>query len=131
MRQILRLHFCFLILVAASFFVTSTSWAEGSLLWSQVRAEIAKNDPFLSEYITKTFDVSPVGTGIRVGHDDKGNSLVPGLGVGQRIPPYEFYAKPIGTAGDYTLSIKLEPVDFETDKVTLWTLTLRKRRSSD
>jgi len=111
--------------------LTSTCLAGGSVGWDQVRSEIAKDDPFMADYIAKNFEVRSVGGAVRDGHDKDGNSLVPSLEVGTRIPPYEFPAKPLGAPGDFTLYIKLEPTYFENSKTTLWVLTLRKRLPTD
>jgi hypothetical protein len=103
--------------------------AGGSIGWDDVRKQIAKDDPFLADYIAKNFEMRPSGGAVRVGHDRDGNSLVEGVEVGTRIPPFEFPAKPRGAAGDYTLYLVFEP--YGDNKTTLWTLTLRKRLPTD
>ena len=105
-------------------------FAGGSIGWDEVVPQITKDDPFLTGFIAKNFDVSPIGIGVRVGHDKDGNSLVPGVGVGTRIPPIEFYAKPKGAAGDYTLCITLE--HFNADQKDLrWQMAIRHKLASD
>jgi len=111
--------------------LTTMCLAGGSIGWDQVRAEIAKDDPFLANYIAKNFEMRYSGGAVRVGHDKDGNSLVPGMGVGARMPPYEFPAKPLGASGDFTLFITLNPDSFDNGKTILWVLTLRKRLPSD
>ncbi len=121
----------FLAVLAAYLVIMAPCRAGGSIDWDHVRNEIAKDDPFLADYIAKNFEMSPSGGGLRVGHDKDGNSLVPGVEAGTRIPPYEFRAKPLGAAGDYTLNVTLDVGSFENGKATLWTLTLRKMLPSD
>ena len=93
--------------------------------------EIAKDDPFLVQFIDKTFEMSRSGGGLRVGHDRDGNSLVPGVGVGTRLPPFDFLAKPIGQDGDFTLHVTLEPADLGDPKATLWVIQVRKRLATE
>ena len=131
MNSISRFGTCLGVFFAFYLATTIMGLAGGSVGWDQVRTEIAKDDPFMADYIAKTFDMRPSGGAIRVGHDDQGNSLAPPLGVGSRIPPYEFPAKPRGAPGCYTLYITLEPNCFDNGKTTLWVLTLRKILPSD
>ena len=131
MKSISRFYLSLLVLLAAYFALTAACLAGGSVGWDQVSAEVAKGDPFLADYIAKNFDVNHVGGAMRIGHDKDGNSLVPEMEVGDRIPPYEFYAKPRGGSGDYTLYITLDENSFDNGKTTLWVLSLRKRLPTD
>ena len=131
MNALLRSSIILPTVLAAYISLTMPSLAGGSIGWDQVRAEIAKDDPFMADYIVRNFEVRRVGGGVRVGRDKDGNSLVPGLEVGTRIAPFDFPAKPLGAPGDYTLQLKLEPQSFDDGKTTLWTLTLRKRLPTD
>jgi hypothetical protein len=131
MKAIPRLGLNLLVLFATYLILTTTCLAGGSIGWDRVSAEIAKDDPFLADYIAKNFEMRYSGGAVRVGHDKDGNSLVPCMEVGERMPPYEFPAKPLGAPGDFTLYITLEPRSFNNDKTTLWVLTLRKRLPSD
>ena len=120
------------VFVLGLLFAFSTSClAGGSLGWTEVSAQIAKEDPFLSDYIAKTFDVRSIGLGVRVGHDKDGNSLVPGLEVGERIAPFDFLAKPRGAAGDFTLLLTFESESYDDGKTNVWTVKVRKRLPID
>ena len=121
------------LVVAAAFYWSSAtaSHAGGSIGWPQVHDEIAKDDPFLVQFIDKTFEMRRSGGGVRVGHGKDGNSLVPGVGVGTRLPPFDFLAKPIGQDGDYTLHVTLEPAEVSDPKSTLWVVHVRKRLPTD
>jgi hypothetical protein len=110
---------------------STTCRAGGSIGWTEVSAKIAKEDPFLFDYIARTFDVKYVGGGVRVGHDKDGNSLVPGLEVGERIAPFEFLAKPRGAAGDFTLLLTFDTESYDDGKTNVWTVTVRKRLPMD
>ncbi len=57
--------------------------------------------------------------------------MVPGEEVGTRLPPYNFFAKPKGENGDYTLYLTIEPVDSDDGKTTLWQITIRKKLPAD
>ena len=119
------------LLLAAFLANVSPARAGGSILWTTVHDEIATDDPFLVQFIDKTFEMRRSGGGVRVGHDKDGNSLVPGVGVGTRLPPFDFLAKPIGQDGDYTLHITLEPAEVSDPKSTLWVIHVRKRLPAD
>ena len=107
-------------------------FAGGSIDWDQVKAEITKDDPFMADFITSQFDLQPVGDAVRIGHDKDGNSLAPELGgVGKRIPPYNFLAKPKAANGDFTLVMTLEPIASSDSKKTNWQITIRKRADHD
>lgn len=82
----------------------------------------------MASFISQHFDIAPSGGALRVGHDSEGKSMVEGLGIGTRLPPYDFNAKPKGSAGDYTLNLTFEPVSFDDGKTTEWQMTIRKKR---
>ena len=103
----------------------SRCWAGGSIGWEEVIQNITKDDPSLATYITEHFDVAPIGGAVRVGHDTDGKSLDPPYEVGQRIPPYDFEAKPKGAKGDYTLLLNFEPTSIASGKHVRWQMTLR------
>jgi len=117
-------------LLLVPFALTVSCMAGGSIDWERVSAEITKDDTFLATFIAQHFDVARSGLAVRVGHDRAGNSTVPGLGIGTRLPPYDFYAKPKGSAGDFTLQLILEPISFDNGKTTTWQVTIRKKRES-
>ena len=74
--------FCFL---SIELFLPRTALAKGSILWQEVKAEIAKTDPALVGIIENHFIVDRTGLAMRFGaHQGE-------LG-GMRIQPYEFEA---------------------------------------
>ena len=107
------------------------SFAGGSISWTEVQAQIQKDDPFLADYIAAHLTVNRVGGALRVGHDDNGNSMVPGLQIATRLPPYHFYAKPKEENGDYTLYLTFEPSESGDGKTTVWQITIRKKLPAD
>lgn len=102
--------------------------AGGSISWDEANLQIKKEDPFMSAYITKYFDVESIGDAIRVGSDVHGNSTVRGVGVGTRLPPYEFCAKPKNTSGNCNLHITINP---SSDEEQVWEVAVRKKLKSD
>ena len=100
--------------------------AGGSISWEEVRARIATDDPFIAAFIAEHLDVARGGSALRVGHDKDGNSLVTGYGVGERIPPYDFVAKPKGAAGEFSMEIHLEELWYEKEKKVRWQLTIKQ-----
>ena len=104
--------------------LTVHAFACGSISWKEVLTKITKDDPDFAELVQKQFDVADIGVGVRVGHDKDGKSLAPPFEVGERIPPYDFDAKPKGAAGDFTLRLSFEPTSIVTGKVNRWQMTL-------
>lgn len=131
MHAALQLRFRLVLLLLTLIAPSVSCMASGSIGWEQVSAEITKGDAFLSNYIAQHFDVATSGGALRVGKDQAGNSTVPGLGIGTRLPPYDFNAKPKGSDGDFTLHITLEPISFDNYKTTMWQITIRKKRESE
>jgi hypothetical protein len=106
-------------------------FAGGSVDWERVSKEINKDDKFLAAYIAQNFDIATSGGAQRVGYDQSGNSTVPRLEIGTRLPPYDFNAKPKGSLGDFTLHITMEPISSDNGKTTTWQVTIRKKRDSE
>ncbi len=79
---------------AFSFARLANVFAGGSIGWTEVQAQINKEDPFLAAFITEHLEFNHAGGAVRVGHDSEGKSTVSGLEIGTRLPPYQFYAKP-------------------------------------
>lgn len=81
------------------------AFAWGSIDWLEVKSRIAKSDSPLVGMIEKSFVVSPVGTGMRLG---------PRFGErqGERIAPYRFHAENRKTKEEVYLVIE-ESDDFE------------------
>ena len=115
------------LLLVGLMLIPSLVQAGGSITWDEVLNQIKKDDPFLANYITENFDMARSGGGIRVGHDKNGNSMVEGLGVGTRIPPYDFWGKPKGSKGDFNLHLMFEPI-FQDDgsKPPFWMIKISR-----
>jgi len=120
-------------IACAAFFLNWSvcCFAGGSVGWDQVRAEIMRDDPGLLAFIETHFDIRHSGGAVRVGRDASGNATIPELGVGARIPPYEFYAKPKDTPGDYTLYLTLEPTKPPRSEKVVWQVTIRQKLPND
>lgn len=99
-------------------------FAGASVRWEEALTKIAKDDPDLAQLVQVQFDVADIGNGVWVGHDKDGNSLAPPYEVGERIPPYDFDAKPKGTDGGLTLRLSFEPTSIVLGKVNRWQMTL-------
>ena len=87
--------------------------------------QIRADDPFLAAFIVEHLEVAPSGGALRVGHDRDGNSTVPGLGVGQRLPPYDFDARPKGVKGGYSLHLHVERSTADFGKTSHWQLSIQ------
>lgn len=110
------------------FSIASSCFAWGSLGWHEALAHIRKEDAFLAAYITAGFDISPTGSAVRVGSQlEKAG----GPEAGTRIPPYEFFAKPKGQSGNYTLVLTFEQSASDDPKTTMWQMTLRKLKPAE
>ena len=123
-----------LLQIACAAFVLCWSFccfAGCSVGWDQVRAEIMRDDPGFLAFLEARFDVHHSGLAVRVGRDASGNATIPELGVGARIPPYEFYAKPKGTPGDYTLYLTFEPTTPPRSEKVVWQVTIREKLPTD
>ncbi len=80
--------------------------AGGSIAWEDVRGRLAKDAPGLLRVIEETFDVDCVGGALRLG--PRSVDVMEGRAdVGQRVPPYTFYGKVRGHAGDYDLVLEI------------------------
>jgi hypothetical protein len=93
-----------LLLIILLLAVQST-FAGGTVEWEFHAFPILKKHPNLLKTIESSLDVRPVGWGVRVGRDASGNPTIPELGVGARIPPFEFPARLKGSTGDYDLML--------------------------
>ncbi len=110
-------------------FISPKALAGGSISWEEVLYQISQDDPDFANFLCKQFSIAPVGGAMRVGHDRKGDPTVPGMQVGNRLPPYTFYANPRYAEGEYQLLLTLEPED--SNKRKMWHVTVRMKRSSD
>jgi hypothetical protein len=117
--------FLFAIVVAASCF------GGGSIGWEDVRKRMARDDPEFLAWIDERFDIRPSGGAVRVGHDTSGKSTVEGSQIGDRLPPFEFPAKPKGTGGDYTLYLTFDYSGRQQATKPLWQVTVRRKLQSD
>ena len=113
-----------LILLTLATLSSATCQAGGSIGWMEVLVKITNDDPDLAALVQRQYDIADIGLGVRVGHDKDGNSLAPPFEVGERIPPYDFDAKPKGEAGDFTLRLSFEPTSIVVGKVNRWQLKL-------
>ena len=94
-------------------------------------ARLSVMTPRFSALVETQFDIKHVGGAMRVGRNASGAATVPELGVGARMPPYEFYAKPKGSAGDYTLYLTFEPIKPPRSDKFFWQVTVREKLPTD
>jgi hypothetical protein len=83
-----------------------------------------REDSVLLTLIETRFDMKRVGGAMRFGHDASGNATILELGIGARISPYEFCAKPKGDPGDYTLHMTFDHVDRTGKGKPSWQVTI-------
>ena len=105
--------------------------AGGSIGWRDARARMSREDPAFVVWVEKTFDIRNSGVAMRVGRQADGTPAVDGAQIGDRVPPYEFSAKPKGSAGDYTLYLTFEYSGHNEAKKPTWQVTIRRIRPSD
>lgn len=74
----------------------SLALAEGSATWGFHAAPLLKTRPDLLTVIETSLDVSPNGSGVRLGKDFEEKQ-------GQRVPPFQFPARLKGSTGPYNL----------------------------
>jgi len=79
------------------------SIAGGSVEWKFHALPLLRKAPELLRIVEMSLDVERVGEGVRVGRDSSGQATVPELGVGTRVPPFEFAARPKGSTGPRNL----------------------------
>jgi hypothetical protein len=126
-----RYHIASIIGLLCCFVVSESSLAGGSIGWEDVRARIAKDDPAFLAWVEQHFDIRHSGGAVRVGHQASGEPSVEGAQIGDRLPPFEFPAKPKNIAGDYTLYLIFDYSDKRQDSKQLWQVTIRRRLQSD
>ena len=90
----------------AVLFCVSSAFAGGTIEWTEVKARIAKTDPLLPKMVERDFKVSPGGMAVRIGYGEH---------VGQRVPPYWFYAVRKSSGETYLLEFQ-ESDDYECTK---------------
>ena len=105
--------------------------AGGSIGWEEVRARIGRDDPKLLAWVEQTFDIRHVGGATRVGRQADGTATVAGAEVGDRLPPFEFPAKPKGSAGEYSLYVTFDYGEREKAGKPSWQITVRRNVSRD
>ncbi len=93
--------YCLILLIAGQ-----SAWAGGSISWEDVQGRLAKDAPGLLRVIEEAFEVNRVGGALRLG--PRSVDVMEGpADVGQRVPPYTFYCKVKGHAGDYDLVLEI------------------------
>ena len=113
------------VMTSCALALCTKTFAGGSISWEEARAHIAKGDPVLIAWVEEHFEIRHSGGAMRVGHDASGKSMVEGVGVGTRLPPYEFPAKPKNAKGDYTFYLIFDYSDRSQDTKELWQVTVR------
>jgi hypothetical protein len=129
-ERIHRYRLCAACLALLLLIVPPPARAGGSLAWEEVAKRIRVQDPLLAAFIAEHLDVARSGGAVRVGHDKDGNSLAPPFEVGERIPPYDFDAKPKGAPGDYSLTIHLEEISYDDGKTSQWQISITRKRKA-
>ena len=121
-----------LLLVAAAAFVLASHrlCAGGSIGWADARDRIKRDDPDLVAWVEQTFDVRDVGGAIRVGPQADGSPTVEGAQTGDRLPPFEFSAKPKGCSGEYILYLIFDYSGKHGEK-PVWQVTVRRNVFGD
>src|SRR5687767_8579585 len=97
-----------LAVIATLFLPVAGLFAGGSIDWEEVRNRIGREDSALVAWVEQTFDIRDSGGATRVGRQADGKPAVDGAQIGDRVPPYEFPAKPKGHAGEYTLYLAFD-----------------------
>lgn len=113
-------RFILIALLAVLFSLLSVppAHAGGSIGWEEVVQQVEKDDPFMAKFIEAQFDVSKVGSGLRIGRHTE---VDPDWGP-FRLPPFEFLAKPKGAEGEPSLHLTLTPNEDDS-----WTVAVRKK----
>ncbi|PTX99296.1 hypothetical protein DB345_02655 [Spartobacteria bacterium LR76] len=98
--------------------------AGGSMAWEDVRGRLTRDAPGLLRVIDEAFDVDRVGVALRLG--PRSVDVMEGrTGVGTRVPPYTFYCKVRGHAGDYDLVMVID------EQGDGWQFAVRERGPRD
>jgi len=105
----------FLITWIVVFCIPTAAWASGGISWKEVHQEIQGQDKELITFVDQTFDVAPQGGAMR--------PLV-GDHAGERFAPYDFFAKPKGTKGDYVFNLTF---DLSDTQVHRWSVLIQKK----
>jgi hypothetical protein len=100
--------------------------AGGSIGWDDARTRIRRYDPDLVAWVEQTFDVRVVGAAVRVGRQADGRPAVEGAQIGDRLPPFEFPAKPKGSSGAYTLYLTFDYSGHKHGQNAVWQVSVRR-----
>jgi hypothetical protein len=111
---------------AALLFIAHRLFAGGSIGWDDARSRILRDDASLIAWVEQAFDVRDVGGAMRVGRQADGSPAVEGAQIGDRLPPFEFPAKPKGSSGDYTLYLTFDYSGHKHGDKALWQVTVRR-----
>ena len=114
------------VIIAAMLLLPCEVFAGGSIGWQNVRGRVRREDAALVAWIEQTFDVRESGGAMRVGRQADGKPTVDGAQIGDRVPPYEFPARPKGGAGDYTLYLTLDHSGQKDGEKPVWQVTVRR-----
>ena len=95
--------------------IPTAAWATGGISWEEVHKEILGQDKVLTAFVDQTFDVAP-----------RGGAMRPTIGdhAGGRFAPYDFFAKPKGSKGDYVLNLTFDISDTQTHR---WSVLIQKK----
>jgi hypothetical protein len=113
-------------IIAAILLVPCRLFAGGSIAWGDVRDRLSHEDAALVAWVEHTFDIRHSGTAARVGRQADGKPTVEGAQIGDRVAPYEFAAKPKGSAGDYTLYLTFDYSGHKDGAKAVWQVTVRR-----
>jgi hypothetical protein len=111
---------------AALLFTAHRLFAGGSISWDDARTRIRRDDRDLVAWVERTFDVRDVGGAVRVGKQADGSPTVEGAQIGDRLPPFEFPAKPKGSSGEYILYLTFDYSGHKHDQKALWQVAVRR-----
>jgi hypothetical protein len=105
-------------LLLATIFVAllpAAALAQGSIPWEFVHAQIKAEDPKLIAFVDAHFELKTSGLAMR--------PLV-GEHAGERLAPYNFFAKPKGAAGEYIFNLTF---DVTNEKTHPWTILIQDK----
>ena len=105
----------FLLTVSVFCCISTVAWAGGGISWEEVHKETEGQDKVLITFVDQTFDVAP-----------RGGAMRPTIGdhAGERFAPYDFFAKPKGTKGDYIFNLTFDIGDTQTHR---WSVLIQKK----
>jgi hypothetical protein len=105
----------YFILLFVLFCLPATARAEGSISWEEVHKQIDGQDKEIIAFVDQTFDVAPSGGALR--------PLV-GDHAGERLAPYDFFAKLKGSKGDYVFNLTFNVTN---EKSHPWSVLVQKK----